>query len=239
MTSSLRLKKHEERRLRAGHLWIYSNEIDVKQTPLTQFTPGQPVIIEAYNGNLLGSGYVNPHSLICARLLSRNPDELLNKNLLIKRLKQALLLREQLFTQPYYRLVFAESDLLPGLIVDRYGDTLVVQLTTAGMESIKQSLCEALLEVIKPCAILLRNDSNVRELENLPKAIEILYGNPAKTVEIIEHDCRFNIPIWEGQKTGWFYDQRYNRAQLQKYVNNKRVLDVFSYIGAWSVQAAH
>ncbi len=235
----LRLKKQEDRRLRSGHLWIYSNEIDIKQTPLTAFTPGQQVLVETHNGKPLGTAYINPHSLICARLISPNPAELLSKDLLIQRLKQALYLREQLFTQPFYRLVFAESDLLPGLIVDRYGDVLVAQINTAGMEQVKDDLRDALIEVIKPTAILLRNDSNIREMEHLPKEIAVLYGEPPAMVEIIEHECRFKAPIREGQKTGWFYDQRYNRACLKKYVNNKRVLDVFSYIGAWSIQAAH
>jgi len=237
--NTLRLKKHEDRRIRNGHLWIYSNEIDTKQTPLTAFTAGQAVVIETYDGKPLGSGYINPHSLICARLISRDPQEVLDKALLTTRLKQALVLREQLFQQPYYRLVFAESDLLPGLIIDRYNDTLVAQITTAGMEQAKTALHDALMDAIKPSAILLRNDSNIRDMEHLPKVVEILAGNPAKMVELIEHDNRFMIPIWEGQKTGWFYDQRYNRARLKNYVKDKRVLDVFSYIGAWSIQAAH
>lgn len=237
-TSILRLKKQEDRRLRGGHLWVYSNEVDVRQTPLTAFKAGELVRLETHSSHFIAYAYVNPHSLICARVLSRQQDEIVDKDFFARRLKRALYLREALFSGPFYRLVFGESDLLPGLIIDRYNDTLVVQITTAGMEAQKMALRDALLEVIKPAAILLRNDSNVRTLEGLPKTVEALYGNPAKTVELIEHETRFIIPVWEGQKTGWFYDQRYNRARLQHYVKNKRVLDVFSYIGAWSVQAA-
>lgn len=238
MLTPLRLKKHEERRLLQNHPWIYSNEVDVQKTPLTQFIPGQQVIIESYQGNALGSGYINPHSLICTRIIDRNPAIILDKNLLIERLKTALHLRDQLFDQPFYRLVFGESDYLPGLIIDRYGDVLVVQITTTGMENVKNELKAALEEVLKPQAILLRNDTNSRKLEGLEQYISPLYGEPPKHIKLVENHTEFLIPIYEGQKTGWFYDQRINRTQLKHYVKDKRVLDVFSYIGAWGIQAA-
>lgn len=237
--STLRLKKREEQRILSGHPWIYSNEIDVAQTPLSQLIPGQLVQLESNNGKPLGTAYANPHSLICARLISRDPKIFLDKALLLARLKQALALREQLFDKPFYRLVFGESDQLPGLIVDRYGDVLVVQLNTAGMENIKALLAESLIEVLQPKAILLRNDSAMRKLEGLNEYVEPLFGNPPEKIEIIEGHTRFSIPIFTGQKTGWFYDQRNNRMNLQKYVANKRVLDVFSYIGGWGIQAAN
>lgn len=235
---SLKLKKREEQRILSGHLWIYSNEIDVTQTPLTGLIPGQMVKLESHSGKPLGIAYANPHSLICARLISRDPNAILDKSLLVARLKQALALREQLFDKPFYRLVFGESDLLPGLIVDRYGDILVAQINTAGMENIKLLLAECLSEVLQPEAVLLRNDSSMRKLEGLPEYVEPLLGNPPETVEITENNMRFSIPIFNGQKTGWFYDQRINRTTLQHYVKNKRVLDVFSYIGGWGIQAA-
>jgi len=234
----LYLKKHEDRRLRHGHLWIYSNEVDVAQSPLQNFTAGEIVNVQTHKGEIVGSAYINPHTLICARLFSHQADESLTKELLIERLHKALALREQLFNKPFYRLVFGESDYLPGLIVDRFGDVIVAQLNTAGTDAARDVLRDALITVLNPTAILLRNDSSVRELEGLPRLVETLHGEPPKTVEIIENNCRFAIPIWEGQKTGWFYDQHANRSRLQSYVKNKRVLDVFSYIGAWSVQAA-
>ena len=234
----LRLKKKEERRLHTGHLWVFSNEVDVAHTPLTGFEPGQLVSIEASNGAVLGTGYVNPHSLICARLVSRDPHYVLDQSLLVHRLNIALSLRERLFDKPYYRLVFGDSDALPGLVVDRYGDVLVVQLTTAGMERVKTEVIAALQKVIKPRAIVLRNDTSSRALEGLPKYIETALGEVPERVRLEENGVQFDISVLTGQKTGWFYDHRMNRARMQCYVKDRRVLDVFSYLGGWGVQAA-
>ncbi len=235
--ASLRLKKNEERRLRAGHLWVYSNEVDSARTPLSAFSPGQPVMIEAANGKPVGSGYVNPHSLICARLVSRDPAHRLGKSLLVHRLNVALALRQRLYDKPFYRLVHSEGDALPGLIVDRYGDTLVVQLTTAGMEQARDEVIEALEKVIKPTGILLRNDSPIRSLEGLHNYVESI-GEVPEELELAENGVRFRVSVRAGQKTGWFYDQRENRARLSRYVPGMRVLDLFSYVGGWGVQAA-
>ena len=235
--AALRLKKQEERRLRAGHLWIYSNEVDSAATPIAQFAPGQAVVIEGHNGKPLGSGYVNPHSLICARLVSRDPAQRLDRSLLVHRLNVALSLRERLFPAPFYRLVYGEADGLPGLVVDRYGDVLVAQFTTAGMELVRDAVLEALDKVLKPRAVLLRNDGSTREMEGLASYVEAI-GEVPETVALEEHGVRFQVPLRGGQKTGWFFDQRPNRARLADYVQGRRVLDVFSYIGAWGVQAA-
>ncbi len=234
----LRLNRDEDRRLRAGHLWVYSNEVDTAATPLSGFTPGQPVEIQAHNGRVLGTGYVNPHSLICARLLSRDPDHPLSQSLLVHRLKVALSLRETLYDKPYYRLAFGDSDFLPGLVVDRYGDVLVAQLTTAGMERMKADVITALEKVVKPQAILLRNDSPIRAMEGLENYVEPVLGDVPEAVELEENGVRFRAPLLTGQKTGWFYDHRENRARLMRYVRGRRVLDVFSYVGAWGGQAA-
>lgn len=233
----LRLKRREERRLRAGHLWIYSNEVDTGATPLTGFAPGQPVRIEAHNGRPLGSGYVNPHSLICARLVSRDPGQVLDKSLLVHRLNVALSLRQRLFDQPCYRLCYGEADGLPGLIVDRYGDVLAVQLTTAGMEAIREAVIAALEQVLHPRGILLRNDTEVRRLEGLETCVETL-GDVPDPVVVSENGARFEVSLQSGQKTGWFFDQADNRGRLRRYAPGARVLDVFSYVGAWGVQAA-
>ncbi|MEF3194132.1 MAG: RlmI/RlmK family 23S rRNA methyltransferase, partial [Halothiobacillaceae bacterium] len=125
----LRLKKNEDRRLRAGHSWIYSNEVDSQATPLTGFVPGQQVVVVASNGKAMGLAYVNPHSLIAARLFNREGHPL-DRSLIVHRLKIALSLRERLFPTPHYRLVHGEADGLPGLVVDRYGDVVVAQITT-------------------------------------------------------------------------------------------------------------
>ncbi len=235
---ALRLKKHEERRLRAGHLWIYSNEVDTTRTPLQHFTPGQAVRIEDYRGHPLGTGYVNPHSLICARLVSRDPKHVLDRSLLVHRLNIALSLRQRLFSAPYYRLVHGEGDGLPGLVVDRFGDVLVAQITTAGMEQQKQAVVEALEKVLKPSAIVLRNDSGTRKPEGLERYVETALGELPEAVLVEENGARFHIDPLGGQKTGWFFDHRMNRARLQHYAKDLQVLDVFSYIGAWGIEAA-
>lgn len=233
----LRLKKHEERRLRAGHVWVYSNEVDTASTPLTGFEPGQAVLIEAANGKALGCGYINPHSLICARLVSRDPQQVLGKSLVLHRLKIALALRQRLYDKPYYRLVYGEGDGLPGLIVDRYGEVLVVQLTTAGMERIREAILQALEKLLQPRGILIRNDSSIRALEGLHNYVEVM-GDVPQFVDIEENQIRFRVSVHSGQKTGWFYDQRENRARLKPYARGMRVLDLFSYVGGWGVQAA-
>ena len=238
MLKPLRLKKHEDRRLHAGHTWVFSNEVDTKVTPLDAFEPGEPCLIEASNGKALGTGYVNPHTLISARLVSRDPALVLDRSLIVHRLNIALSLRMRLFERPYYRLVFGDADNLPGLVVDRFDDVLVVQLTTAGMERARAEVIAALEKVIKPRAILLRNDSSSRALENLPSYVEEALGTVPEWVSVEENGRRFEAPLARGQKTGWFYDHRMNRARLASYVPGKRVLDVFSYLGAWGVQAA-
>ena len=234
----LRLNKNEERRLRAGHVWVFSNEVDTRATPLTQFEPGQPVLIEDAAGHVLGTGYVNPHALICARLVSRDPKYILDQSLLTHRLNVALSLRERLFDAPYYRLAFGDSDGLPGLVVDRYGDNLVAQITTAGMERLKEEIVAALVKVVHPAAILFRNDTAGRELEGLGSYVETALGEVPESVILEENGVKFAVPLHTGQKTGWFYDQRPNRTRLRHYVRGTRVLDVFSYLGAWGIQAA-
>jgi 23S rRNA (cytosine1962-C5)-methyltransferase len=234
----LRLKKHEDRRLHAGHTWVFSNEVDTEATPLDGFEPGEACVIEEASGRVLGTGYVNPHTLISARLVSRDPQIVLDQSLLVHRLNIALGLRDRLFERPYYRLVFGDSDGLPGLVVDRFGDLLVTQITTAGMERRKAEVLAALEKVLKPRAILLRNDSSMRAMENLPSYVEAALGEMPEWMEVEENGLRFEAPPVQGQKTGWFYDHRLNRARFVSYVKGKRVLDVFSYLGAWGVQAA-
>lgn len=233
----LQLKKNEERRIRAGHLWVYSNEVDTAATPLKGFQPGQQVQLLAHNGKSLGNGYVNPNSLICARLVSRDARYALDRSLLVHRLNIALALRERLFEVPYYRLVYGEADQLPGLVIDRYGDVCVVQCTTAGMEAVRDQVVEALHKALQPAGILLRADSAVRQLEGLDLYQDSV-GQVPEQVSVEEHGLRFSVSLSQGQKTGWFYDQRMNRARLRNYVSGKRVLDVFSYVGAWGLQAA-
>ncbi len=233
----IRLNRHEEKRLEGGHLWIYSNEVNNKETPLKQFLPGEQVRVETHSGKFLGMAYVNPNSLICARIFSHEP-RVLDHALLMHRLEQALSLRERLFDEPFYRLVYGESDLLPGLVVDRFGAHLSVQLNSAGMEVLKSEIIDALKTLLNPESILLRNDSSMRQLEGMTKEIEMAYGTSPEEVELLENGVRMLAPLLNGQKTGWFFDQRPNRAMLKPYVQGKRVLDVFSYVGSFAIQAA-
>ena len=238
MTQRLRLNKNAERRLKAGHLWIYSNEVDTKETPLKNFTGGETAIVEEANGRALGVAYVNPHSLICARIMSRDPSMRLDRSLFIHRFNQALALREQLFSKPFYRLVHGEGDLLPGLVVDRFGDILVVQLNTAGMQAMSEEIVDALEKVLKPSAIVFRNDTGGRRQEGLEAQVEVVKGELPDEILIEENGVHFVVPVLNGQKTGWFFDHRANREWLNRHVAGKRVLDVFSYVGGWGVQAA-
>jgi 23S rRNA (cytosine1962-C5)-methyltransferase len=239
ITPRLKLKKNHDRRLRAGHLWVYSNEVDTDATPLQGFAPGDVVEVENGQGRWQGLAYVNPNSLICARLLTRQRDREFDLGFLKHRFKVALALRERFFDRPYYRLAFGESDALPGLVVDRYGDYLVVQITTAGMERVKDLVLAALLDVVKPAAVLWRNDAPSRELEGLERYVETAHGEFPSACEVEEGGCRFEVSPAEGQKTGWFFDQARNRDALMPLVGDARVLDVCSYVGAWSVRAAH
>ena len=233
----LLLKKNEERRLRAGHLWIYSNEVDTRKTPLGGFEAGSLAVVQSATGQALGAAYVNPHSLICARLLSRRPRTTFDTGFFERYISSALRLRESLFERPFYRMVFGESDFLPGLVVDRYDDVLVVQITTAGMERFRTEILEALQQLVSPAGILLLNDNPVRALEGLDQATQVI-GVVPESITLEEGGARFEIPLGSGQKTGWFFDQRDNRFAMHKYVKGKSVLDVFSYVGAWGVQAA-
>lgn len=233
---ALFLNPHAERRLRTGHPWIYSNEIDTQKSPLKSYEAGQQVLVHASNGKPVGIAYINPHTLICARLIGR--DHPLDKSLLVHRLNIALALRERVFPGPYYRLVYGDSDALPGLVVDRFGDYLVVQVNTVGMERVLDDIVTALCQVLKPRGILLKNDSRVRESEGLGDYVKVAFGEVPEYVELIENNARFIAPLYSGQKTGWFYDHRNARSHLGPYSKDRRVLDVFSYIGGWGIQAA-
>lgn len=234
---SLRLKAHEERRLRAGHLWAYSNEIDTAVTPLKGLKPGTLCRLEDARGKALGVGYVHPNVLLSVRLLTGQVDALIDREWFERRLRQALSLRERLYPSPHYRLVFGESDGLPGLVIDRYGDLLSVQLTTAGMEALKEPLVEALQRLLKPKGILFRNDNAMRQTEGLPSEDEV-WGEVPEEVELLESGVRLLAPLRAGQKTGFFYDQHANRDRVLPYVRGARVLDVFSYVGGWAARAA-
>jgi 23S rRNA (cytosine1962-C5)-methyltransferase len=236
----LRLKRGEERRLAAGHLWVFSNEVDTERTPLTAFTPGTVAKLRSHRDAFLGYVCVNPHALICARILSRDAAQPVGTALIERRLGAALALRERLGSARYCRWVFGESDLLPGLVLDRYGDLIVGQIATAGMETLRGEIEAAVRSVVNPRALFWKNDSAARELEQLPQVAAAAFGDVPDEIEVVEAPLSFSAPLAGGQKTGWFYDQTGNRARLGRYVAaGARVLDVCSYAGAWAVTALH
>ena len=233
----LRLKRGEDRRLSAGHLWVFSNEVDTDATPLTAFEPGELCRVVTDRDKFLGYAYVNPHALICARILGRDPEHFPGPAQIVQRLQVALSLRRALYEKPYYRLAFGESDALPGLVLDRFGDIVVGQIATAGMEAMKADIEQAVAKVLAPTAMLWKNDGGSRDLESLPHYVEAAFGNVPEIISVEEGGINFQVPVREGQKTGWFFDQAANRLALRKYAGGARVLDVFSYLGAWGLGA--
>lgn len=232
------LRRGEDARLRQGHLWVFSNEVDTKRSPLGEFEPGEAVAIVDASERVLGLGYINPNALIAARMVERGTHHALDKSLFVHRLNVALALRESIYDTPHYRLVFGESDGLPGLVIDRFGDVFVGQIGTLGMERMKSWVVEAVAKVFKPRAFLWKNSGSVRKLEALPEYDECAIGDWPEYLEVNEGGVLFRIDPRDSQKTGWFYDQRDNRDRLAKLVRGKRVLDVFSYGGGWGVRAA-
>jgi 23S rRNA (cytosine1962-C5)-methyltransferase len=235
----LKLKRGEDRRLRAGHLWIFSNEVDTAATPLTQFEPGAAVQVLSDRDQFLGHAYVNPRTLIAARIVGRDAAYPLDASLLVHRLRVALSLRERLYREPFYRLVYGESDGLPGLVLDRYGDVVVAQSGTAGVDRLRTEIDAAVEKVIHPKAIVWKNDSGARELEGLERGVTMAgAGEIPAEIAVREQGVDFLAPLAEGQKTGWFYDQAANRERLRRYLPaGARVLDVCSYVGAWAITA--
>ena len=232
----VRLKKNEERRLLSGHLWVFSNEIDTQSTPLKGFSAGDWVEVISQRGKKLGVGYVNPASLISVRLCDHKAIE--TRDWLLRRLKQALETRQRLYQQPYYRWVHGEADLLPGLVIDRYGDLAMVQINTAGIERHKDLLGQVIQEVVALKTVVFKNDNPIRKLENLPLYVETILGEAPQQLEVIEREMQFSVPYEHLQKTGWFYDQRDNRKKFAVYAEDARVLDLYAYLGGWGIAAA-
>lgn len=234
----LKLKRGEDRRIRAGHPWVFSNEVDNDATPLAKIAPGAIVRVVSDRDQFLGHAYVNPHALICARIVGRDAEQGLDRALIAHRLNVALALRERLSREPYYRLVFGESDGLPGLVLDRYGDIIVGQIATRGMEALRTEVEEAVRSVLAPKGLFWKNDTGARDLEQLEPSAHVAFGEVPEELTVVEGALRFVTPLRTGQKTGWFYDQTANRARLTRYLwAGARVLDVCSYVGAWAITA--
>jgi 23S rRNA (cytosine1962-C5)-methyltransferase len=231
------LRAGEDRRVRSGHPWAFSNEI-LMDAETKALPAGSLATLRAPGGEALGLVTFNPHSLIAARLLSSNPEAVVDALFLGRRLAQAAALRDRLIGIPFYRLIHAEADGLPGVIVDRFGDAVVVQINSAGMDKLTPVLLEALEAELSPKTIVLKNDSPVRELEGLKRETVVAKGELAGAIELIENGAKFVADLSGGQKTGWFYDQRDNRRFMAGLAKGADVLDVFSYSGGFGVLAA-
>jgi 23S rRNA (cytosine1962-C5)-methyltransferase len=237
MPADLILLPRSDRRVRLGHPWVFSNEVDVSRSPLTAFSPGDVAVVRDSFGKPVGTAYVNPGALICARILSSDAKARIDSDWWIGRIKRALALRESIYSTPHYRAVYGESDGCPGLVVDRYGDVLVAQLNTAGIVKMREDLVAALQAVFEPRGILLRSAGSVRQIEGIDEFDEAI-GDVPDDAEVHEDNAVFSAPLRKGQKTGYFFDQRDNRSRLARYVQGKRVLDMYSYIGSWGIRAA-
>ena len=226
-----------DRRIEEGHPWAYSNEIrsdaETKSIP-----PGTLVTLHRVDGKPLGVGSYNPHTLIAFRLFSRDAHARTDEQFLAGRIGRALALRERLYREPFYRLAHAEADGLPGLACDRFGDVLVLQVNTAGMEMLTQALLAAFDRVLRPSAIVLRNDSPMRLLEGMALEVRVPKGATAEVVEVHENGLTFLANVIAGQKTGWFYDQRDSRAYVAPLSKDGELLDVYCHSGAFGIAAA-
>lgn len=226
------------RRAEGGHPWVYSNEI-VMDGAAKALQPGTLVTLRRADERPFGVAIFNPHTLIAGRLLDRDAARAIDKRFFARRLERALRLRERLYDMPYYRLVHAEADGLPGLVIDRFGGVLAMQANTAGMDRLTPLITEALRELISPAAIVLRNDSPARGQEGLPLETAVALGTIEGPVKIEEGGAVFLADVLAGQKTGWFFDQRDNRAFIAGLAGGVRVLDLYCHSGGFAVAAAH
>lgn len=234
MYPAIRLLPGRHKRVKTGHPWVFSNEIARSEAA---FETGALVNVVGDNGENFGTAIYNPHTLLAARIVDRQSDTALDTDFFEARLRAALVLRDRMFSEPYYRLIHAEADALPGLIVDRYGDAAVIQFNTAGMDRLTDTVVAALDRVFGPQTVILRNDSASRELEGLPKNVTVLRGDGDTPVLVRENGAEFTTQPAAGQKTGWFYDQRRNRAFIASLAANARMIDIFCYGGGFAIQA--
>lgn len=223
------------KRLLSGHLWIFSNEL--LESP-AGYEAGSLVDIYDMKDKFLGTGYINPRSLMSVRLLTREKVAI-DRNFFLRRIAAAIDMRKQLrIKADVGRIVFSEGDYLPGLIADRYGNCLVLQFLTAGMEILKNEIISIFDEILSTEIIIVRNDSRSRLLEGLPLYREIAKGLPLPLPVIAEEGILFEVDAYEGQKTGFFLDQRGNRSAFAQLVEGGRGLDLFCYTGGWSLPLA-
>jgi len=234
---AVRLQPGREKRVLSGYPWVFSNEIRM-EPGLREVPLGGLVRLESSNGRPIAIAGFNRHALIAARVLARDLAATIDSGFLAARLQAAAELRARLFERPFYRAVHAEADGLPGLVVDRYGEVLVVQSNTALMDRLETPLLDALEEVFAPAAIVLRNDSPARTLEGLETGVRLARGTLSGPVELEENGARFLADPLGGQKTGWFFDQRDNRAFVARLASGRTAIDVYTHTGGFGIQMA-
>ena len=229
------LKKNQDRRVRGGHPWVFSNEVGtIEGAP----ADGGLVEIADFRGAFLGRAYFNHKSLISARLLTRGRDAI-DLDFFVKRIERALRLRERALPgERTLRIVYGEADQLPGLVVDRYGDVLAVQILTLGMEALADLVRAALDSLLAPRGVMRMADSPLRSLEGLPLERGVWWGEVPERIEVELEGFRVEADLHHGQKTGLFLDQRMNRRRAEALARDRKVLDLFCYQGEWSLHAA-
>lgn len=241
-SDNLVLRDGESRRVRRGHPWVFSNEVDTARSPFARFTAGDTVALRDDGGGFIGWVDVQPQALLCARVLSRVEAQFPDADWLRARLLAAKARRDRLYAEPFYRLVYADADGLSGLIVDRYDDVLVVQTGSAGMERRLPVLVDLLVELFAPRAVVLKNDAAARSQEHLPEVVEVAYGSFTDPLRVRALGLDFETPLLVGQKTGWYFDHTDNRRWLaDRWLARAapaRVLDLYAYAGGWSLAAA-
>jgi 23S rRNA (cytosine1962-C5)-methyltransferase len=229
-------KRGGDKRVRAGAPWIFSNEIRMDESAKA-IAPGAIVNVRGFDGQAFGTGYFNPRSLIAVRLLADECDIAIDADFFATRLGRALKLRDSLYARPFYRLCHAEGDGLPGLVIDRFGDTLSVQIGTAGMQRQEGAILAALDALLAPRTVILKGDAPSRALEGLEPDVRVAKGAGAR-IQVEENGARYFADLAEGQKTGWYYDQRDNRAFIAGLAKGRSVLDAYSYAGGFGILAA-
>jgi len=228
------LRKTRETRVRGGHPWIYASEVEKVEGA---FENGDIVDVHDFRGKYIGRGFYNPQSQLALRILTRN-DEPCDRAFFEGRVRDAWEYRKLLCDPESCRLIYSESDFLPGLVVDKFGDILVLQSLSLGIERIKDMLCDILMEVVQPAGIWERSDVPVRRLEGLEQTTGLLRGEVPDRVDMAENGIHFLVDVKHGQKTGFFLDQKWNRAALKPLCRDARVLDCFCHNGSFSLHAA-
>ena len=228
------LRKTRETRVRGGHPWIYASEIEKVEG---EFENGDIVDVCDFRGKFIGRGFYNPLSQISLRILTRN-DEPCDRAFFERRVRDAWEYRKLMCDPESCRLIYSESDFLPGLVVDKFSDVLVMQSLSLGVERIKDMLCDILMEVVAPRGIYERSDVSVRRLEGLGQTTGLLRGEVPERVDMVENGIHFMVDVMHGQKTGFFLDQKWNRAAMKPFCRGARVLDCFCHNGSCSLHAA-